>query len=68
MSNEEDEFENEPLVHVSTDQYKRSISLHIHMHRPMTPREFMSELALIVADYQDTPEELFIEAEIETPH
>ena len=64
MNDKDDESKYPILVYVSRDKYKRVISLHIHMDKPMTPAEFMSELALVVADYQDDPDELFIEAEI----
>jgi len=59
----EDELPCPILIHVSHDGYMRCISLHVHMDKPMTPREFMAELAMVVADYQDYPDELFVESE-----
>ena len=67
MSTEYDDDALDTLVDVTHDGYMRNISIHIHLDRPMLPHEFMAELALIVADYQECPEELFMTASVEEP-
>ena len=63
MNDKDDDLPCPILIHVSHDEYRRTISLHIHTDKPMTPEDFMAELSQVVADYQDYPEELFYEAE-----
>lgn len=62
----ENETEDEEvLVDLNHDSFMRHVSIHVHMSRPMRPEEFIAELADIVANYQENPEELFTTATIE---
>ena len=56
--------EAEVLVDLNHDAFMRHISIHVHMARSMRPEEFVAELADIVAEYQENPEELFATAEV----
>ena len=59
-----EEQETEVMVDINHDVFMRNISIHVHMDRPMRPEEFIAELADVVAEYQEKPEELFATAEI----
>jgi hypothetical protein len=56
--------ETEVLVDLNHDAFMRHVSIHVHMDRPMRPEEFIAELADVVAEYQERPEELFAMASL----
>lgn len=59
--------EAEVLVNLTHDAFMRNISIHIHMDRPMRPEEFIAELADVVAEFQENPEQLFEAGELVDP-
>lgn len=59
MSDYELEDKVEILIHVGFDPFMRNISVNVHSDKTLTPKQFLEELAELVAEYQDFPELLF---------
>ena len=57
----------EMMVQVGYDPFMRNVQISVHSDVPMTPEQFLDELAKVVAEYQDEPEKLFDDSQVVEP-
>lgn len=57
--NSDDEIEF--LVYVGFDEFRRNVTVNVHSDKPMTARDFIEEMKRLVEQYDENPDELFVD-------